>query len=106
MGFKLDLPTKVGLLLAALAYFSFTFYEMAISSLEDKIVANPTFTDLPAALGLSFRTVGGFIIVIAIVLYFFKNHFSKQEVIMCCKTSCGVRSSLLVVSDSVGIRWA
>jgi len=85
LGLKLGLPTRVGLLLAALAYFSFAFYEMTISSLEDKIVANPTFTDLPAALGLGFRTVGGFIIVIAIVLYFFKNHLSKPEAIMCAR---------------------
>ena len=107
LGFKLDLPTKVGLLLAALAYFSFTFYEMAISSLEDKIVANPTFTDLPAALGLGFRTVGGFIIVIAIVLYFFKNHLSKQEVIMCVRLLVVLEAAYwlsLLPSAYVGLR--
>jgi hypothetical protein len=85
MGFRPDLPTKVGMLLAAFAYFSFAFYEMIISSLEDKIVANPIFTDLPGALGLAFRAVGGFIIVVAIVLYFFKNHLSKPEALMCVR---------------------
>ena len=107
MGFKLGLPAKVGLLLAALAYFSFAFYEMTISSLEDKIRANPTFTDLPAALGLGFRTVGGFIIVIASVLYFFRNHFSKQEVIMCVRLLVVLEAAYwlsLLPSAYVGLR--
>lgn len=107
MGFKLDLPTKIGLLLAALAYFSFAFYEMTISSLEDKIVANPIFTDLPAALGLGFRTVGGFIIVIAIVLYFFKNHLSKPEAIMCVRLLVALEAAYwlsLLPSAYAGLR--
>jgi hypothetical protein len=107
LGLKLDLPAKVGLLLAALAYFSFAFYEMAISSLEDKIVANPTFTDLPAALGLGFRTVGGFIVVIAIVLYFFKSHFSKQEAIMSVRLLVVLEAAYwlsLIPSAYVGLR--
>ena len=77
---KLDLPSKVGLLLVALAYFSFSFYEMTISSLENK--QGVIITDLPGALGLGFRTVGGFIAVVAILLYFFRSHLSKPEAIM------------------------
>jgi hypothetical protein len=87
LGLKLDLPVKVGLLLAALAYFSFSFYEMIISSLEDKHLAGVAITDLPAALGLGFRTAGGFILVIAIALYLFKKHLSKPEAIMCVRLS-------------------
>jgi hypothetical protein len=76
---KLGLPVKLGLLLVALAYFSFSFYEMTVSSLEDKQAASVMITDLPGALGLGFRTVGGFIAVVAVVLYLFKGHFTKAE---------------------------
>jgi hypothetical protein len=82
MDSRLDLSCKVGLLLAAFAYFSFSFYEMTISSMENKIPPGVMITDLPGALGLGFRTVGGFIAVVAIVLYFFRSHLSKPEAIM------------------------
>ena len=82
---KLDLNVRFGLLLVALAYFSFSFYEMTISSLEDKHIFNVMITDLPGALGLGFRTVGGFIAVVAILLYFFRSHFSKPEAIMAAR---------------------
>jgi hypothetical protein len=76
---KLNVTAKFGLLLAALAYFSFSFYEMTISSLESKQSFGVMFTDLPAGLGLGFRTVGGFIAVLVIALYLFRGHFTAAE---------------------------
>ena len=82
MNEKLDMPAKIGLLLVTLAYFSFSFYEMTIASLENKQAFGVMITDLPGALGLGFRTVGGFIAVVAVVLYLFKGHFTKAEAII------------------------
>jgi len=76
---KLDMPAKFGLLCVALAYFSFSFYEMTMGSLENKQAFRVMITDLPGALGLGFRTAGGFIAVVTVVLYFFKGHFKKIE---------------------------
>jgi hypothetical protein len=50
--------------------------------MENKTPPGVMITDLPGALGLGFRTVGGFIAVVAILLYFFRSHFSKPEAIM------------------------
>jgi hypothetical protein len=80
MSFKSYSPAKLGLLMAALAYFSFSFYEFAMASFENK--QGVALTDLPGALGLGFRTAAGFIAVVAIVLYFFKGHFSRAETLM------------------------
>ena len=79
MNEKLDISVKIGFLLVALAYFSFSFYEMTIGSLENKQSFGVMITDLPGALGLGFRTVGGFIAVVTVVLYLFKGHFTKTE---------------------------
>jgi len=77
MSFKPYSPAKLGLLMAALAYFSFSFYEFTMASFENK--QHTAFTDLPGALGLGFRAVGGFIAVVAVALYFFRGHYSKVE---------------------------
>jgi hypothetical protein len=53
---------------------------MTISSMENK--QDVIFTDLPGALGLGFRTVGGFIAVVAVLLYLFKRHLGKEETLM------------------------
>ena len=79
MNEKLDMSVKLGLLCVALAYFSFSFYEMTLGSLENKQAFGVMITDLPGALGLGFRTVGGFIAVVTVVLYLFKGHFTKDE---------------------------
>lgn len=76
---KLGTVTKVGLLLVSLAYFSFSFYEMVIGSMEDKRMFIVMFTDLPGNIGLGFRTVGGFIAVVTVCLYIFRGHFTRGE---------------------------
>jgi len=107
MNSRFDSPSKVGLLLVALAYFSFSFYEMTISSLENKQSVGVMTTDLPGALGLGFRTVGGFIAVVAILLYFFRNHLSKPEAIMSARYVVVLEAAYwlsLLPSGYVGVR--
>jgi hypothetical protein len=107
MNSRFDLPSKVGLLLVALAYFSFSFYEMTISSLENKQSVGVMTTDLPGALGLGFRTVGGFIAVVAILLYFFRSHLSKPEAIMSARYVVVLEAAYwlsLLPSGYVGVR--
>jgi hypothetical protein len=80
MGFKSDWPLKIGLLIVALSWFSFTFYNFAVASLEHKEAF--MLTDFPGALGLGFRTAGGLIAVIAILFYVAKRDLSRLEAIM------------------------
>jgi hypothetical protein len=83
MGLKPYSPVKLGLLMVALAYFSFSFYEFTMASFENK--QGVAFTDLPGALGLGFRTAAGFVAVVTVVLYFFRGHFSRAEALMCVR---------------------
>jgi hypothetical protein len=80
MDAKSDWSLKTGLLLVALSWFSFTFYNYAVASLEHKELFMTT--DFPGALGLGFRTAGGFVAVITILFYIAKRDLSGSEAIM------------------------
>lgn len=80
MDAKSDWTLKIGLLLVALSWFSFTFYEYAVASLEHKEAFMTS--DFPGALGLGFRTAAGFVAVITILFYIVKRDLSGPEAIM------------------------
>lgn len=76
-------PLKSGLLIVALTWFVFTFYELVKCGLF-----NGTYpfwillTDTAALIGLAFRTVGAFIAVIAVLFYIVRRNLSKPEALM------------------------
>jgi hypothetical protein len=78
---KSNRPLEIGLLIFALSWFSFTFYNYAVASLEHK-EGFIMVTDLPGALGLGFRSAGGFIAVITILFYIAKRNLSSSEAVM------------------------
>ena len=78
------LALRIGLFLIALAWFSFTFYEFAFGVVNRDIFPDRLwiFTDIPATLGLGFRTAASFIAVTLAFSYLLKKSFSKPETIM------------------------
>jgi hypothetical protein len=82
---KLGWPVKTGLLLVALSWFSFTFYEFIINIIRGGGVNSPfwiTLTDTASAIGLGFRTAASFIAVITILFYIVRRDLSTPEALM------------------------
>lgn len=79
---ELDLTVKVGLLLVALSWFSFTFYELVVGIIHRAIIWPIILTDIPGTIGLSFRTAAGLIAVIIILSYLVKRELSRQETLL------------------------
>jgi hypothetical protein len=80
---KPNWPLRTGILLVALTYFTFAFYQFtkAIFNIEKR---NFWFilTDESGAVGLAFRSVAGLIAVLAILFFIAKKDLSKPEVLM------------------------
>lgn len=68
---------KVGLLIVALTYFAYTLYSFSIS-----ITSIIAYYCVYATIGIGFRTAGGFIAVIAGLLYFSKKDLSRRDAMM------------------------
>jgi len=80
---------RTGLLLTALAWFTFTFYEFTNALLHNfhPNAQNPVwnwllFQETGGCVGLGFRTVGGLIAVIASLFYLTKRDLSESEALM------------------------
>ena len=80
---RIHLSLRIGLFIIALAWFSFTFYEFAFGIVNRDIFPDRLwiFTDIPATLGLGFRTGASFIAVIIALFYLVKKGFSKLETV-------------------------
>lgn len=80
---KFTLPLKVGLLIVALSWFFFSFYEFAKAAYN---IGHNMFwielTDTAGVIGLGFRTAAAFIAVITILFYLFRRDLSKPEALM------------------------
>ncbi len=80
---KIDSPLRMGLLIVALTWFLFTFYEFIKGAFN---IFKGTFwielTDTAGVIGLGFRAVAGFIAVITILFFIFRKDLSKPEVMM------------------------
>lgn len=82
---RLNGPLKLGLLLTAIAWFLFTFYQFAKSALYGSPASFPfwlVLTDNAAVIGLGFRTVGSLMAVIAVLFYVCNRNLSKPEATM------------------------
>ena len=80
---KIGSPLRMGLLIVALTWFLFTFYEFVKGAFN---IFKGTFwielTDTAGVIGLGFRAVAGFIAVITILFFIFRKDLSKPETMM------------------------
>ena len=80
---RLNSSIKTGLLIVALTWFLFTFYEFTKGAFN---IFKGTFwielTDTAGTIGLGFRTVASFIAVITILFFIFRKDLSKPELMM------------------------
>jgi hypothetical protein len=67
---------KTGLFLVVLFWFSFTIYQLGKGIFNGIDIP---FTDVPAAIGLSFRAAAGFIALITVLFYMVKRDLSPPE---------------------------
>lgn len=82
---KSNWPLRTGLLLVASSWFLFTLYQFIKGSIHGATIEWPFWillTDTAGIIGLAFRTVAGFIAVIAILFYIFKRDLSPPEATM------------------------
>ncbi len=80
---KIDSSIKIGLLIVALTWFSFTFYEFIKSAFNImKGIFWIELTDTAGVIGLGFRTVASLIAVITILFFIFRKDLSKSETMM------------------------
>ena len=69
---------KLGLFLVVLVWFSFTVYQVSKALITGVDVP---YTDIPGALGLTFRTATCFVGLITILFYLVKRDLSRVEVV-------------------------
>jgi len=82
-----NLTVKAGLLIVAVFWFVFTFFEF-ISGLSNFSRGMPWFialTEVSGSVGLGFRTAAGFIAVVTVSSYFFFKNIGKIEALMAAK---------------------
>ncbi len=79
---KFDWPLRIGLLLAALSWFSYVFYDFNIGIFSRHITWPTIIEDLPGAWGLGFRTAATAIVVLTALFYIAKRDLSRPEVMM------------------------
>ena len=101
---KEDYTIKYGLLVVALTWFLFSFYQFIKSAFN---IYKGTFwielTDTAGVVGLGFRSVAGFIAVITILFFIFRKDLSKLEIMMSirwivlCEAVCFLSLFLVVI---------
>jgi len=83
---KSSLAFRIGIFLAALAYFSFTFYECTVGILHNAHPGTATYwvwvTDTTGMLGMGFRAAAGLIALITSLFFLLKKDLSKLETLM------------------------
>ena len=78
---KVDWSLKIGLLIAALSWLSYVFYDFNIGIFSRHVNWPTIIEDIPGVWGLGFRTAAAAIAVITVVLFVIKREFSKSEAI-------------------------
>ncbi|HTY74327.1 MAG TPA: hypothetical protein VMD05_02025 [Candidatus Nanoarchaeia archaeon] len=83
---KSSLAVRIGIFLAAFAYFSFTFYECAVAVLHNTHPENAPYwvwvTDSFGMLGMGFRAAAGVIALLTSLFFLLKRDLSKAETLM------------------------
>jgi hypothetical protein len=80
---RLDSSIKTGLLIVALSWFLYTFYNFTKGAFNiSKSVFWIELTDTAGVIGLGFRTVASFIAVITILFFIFRKNLTKPETMM------------------------
>jgi hypothetical protein len=75
---RLDSSIKTGLLIVALSWFLYTFYNFTKGAFNiSKSVFWIELTDTAGVIGLGFRTVASFIAVITILFFIFRKNLTK-----------------------------
>jgi hypothetical protein len=73
---------KAGLLIVALAYFSFAFYEFTLSIFGRGTFWPTVVTDVPSVVGLAFRTAAGLIASVTVLFFIVKRDLERSEALM------------------------
>src|SRR4030066_62084 len=81
MRVRIDWPLKIGLLIAALSWLSYVFYNFNVGIFSRHVNWPAIIEDIPGVWGLGFRTAAAAIAVITVVLFVIKREFSKSEAI-------------------------
>jgi hypothetical protein len=83
---KSSLALRVGLFIASLAYFSFTFYEATVGVLHNAHPNTASYwvwvTDSAGMLGMGFRFAAGIIAVLTALFFLIKKDLSRAETLM------------------------
>jgi hypothetical protein len=80
---RFDSSIKTGLLIVALTWFLFTFYNFTKGAFNiSKGIFWIELTDTSGVIGLGFRTVASFIAVITILFFIFRKDLTKPETMM------------------------
>ncbi len=84
MGSSSSWPLKTGLLIVAVTWFLFTFYEFPKAAINIGSQSNfwVFLTDTAGVVGLGFRTVAGLIAVITVLFFIFRRDLSAPETMM------------------------
>jgi len=78
-----NLPLKIGLLIVALTWFLFTFFEFAKAAFNiGRVGFWVPLTDTAGVVGLGLRTAAGLIAVVTVLFYLFRKDLSKPEALM------------------------
>ena len=80
---RLGRSAKTGITVVAVSWFAFTFFEFVSGIIHASNF--PWFimvTDTLGCVGLGFRTLGGFVAVVTVTLFFFAGRMGKAEALM------------------------
>lgn len=84
---KTDLALRMGLFIIAVAWFSFTLYELVLAFLhtshpETAMSTYQLLSETAGSTGIAFRTAGGFVAFITSLFYITKKDLGKPEALM------------------------
>lgn len=79
-----DWSLRLGMFLVSLSWFSYMLYEFAngVINRGSLTVFFILVTDVPACIGIGFRTAAGFIALVAVLFYVVRRDLSKPEALM------------------------
>jgi len=81
---RIDWSLRLGMFLVSLSWFSYMLYEFAngIINRGPLTVFFILVTDVPACIGIGFRTAAGFIALVTVLFYLLRRDLSKPEALM------------------------
>ncbi|HUK85416.1 MAG TPA: hypothetical protein VLU95_06110 [Candidatus Acidoferrum sp.] len=78
----MDAPLRIGLLLAALSWFTYNIYDFFLGVYNRHTTGQLAYEDIPASLGTSCVVAASLIVVIIVLFYALKRGLSKSEAFM------------------------